>query len=340
MAEKLDITLLIPCYNALAYLPALVQNIEACLAQYNFSVLVIDDGSTDGSLAYLQAWQNDSVTLLENEENKGLIYTLNRGLEAINTKYIARLDADDLMTLDRLKTQVSYMEKYENVVLCGSNFVSFGNEKEEISTNSLTDEELQVALLFRCPFLHSSVMMRNEILQKYALLYEKKYIHAEDYALWIALQKFGKIVNLPQVLTKRCEHTNQITQQYAQGMKATTLAIYTQQLQKIGISPTEQELEIHYVLTRSAPEAPTLAYLQSIDAWLCRLQQANAQYLAYPAPHFTQYLQELWLRHMAGKAGVGKGFYRLFTQSPLSPYRTYSLWQRVKFWVKCWLSDR
>ncbi|TAE19962.1 MAG: glycosyltransferase family 2 protein [Bacteroidetes bacterium] len=338
--EKLDVTLLIPCYNALAYLPALVQNIEACLQKYSFAVLVIDDGSTDGSLAYLQSWQNEFVTLLKNEENKGLIHTLNRGLERINTKYIARLDADDLMFLDRLKTQVTYMDKHEDVVLCGSWFVSFGNDVEEISKNPVEDEELHVALLFRCPFLHSSVIMRNSVLKKNALLYEKKYLHAEDYALWIALQKFGKIVNLPQVLTKRREHTHQITQQYAQGMKATTLTIYAQQLQKIGILPTEQELEMHYALTRSAPETPTLAYLQNIDAWLCKIQQANAQYKAYPEPALTHYLRELWLRHMAGKAGVGKYFYRLFAQSPLSPYKDYTSWGKTKFWVKYWLSDR
>lgn len=329
-----NLTVIIPIYNGINFLFESV-NILLKINKTNFYILLIDDGSTDGSYEYLKNIHDERIILLKNNENKGLIYTLNKAISITNTKYIARLDADDIILPDRLEKQVIFMENNPEVVMAGTWAVSFGDVKETTVGYATDNNTLKSQLLFYCPFIHPTIILRTAILKKNNLFYDNDYPHAEDYELWTRLQKYGKIANIPEVLVKRRIHKEQITKLKSAEMLTSTLKIYEKQLSALNIFPTQEELNIHYSVTRTHSEKITLAYLQKIDDWLTKIYKANAQHKAYPEPELINYLKEIWLKNMAGYTYFGLPFFNLFSKAILSIYKDYSYWQKIKFWIKC-----
>jgi hypothetical protein len=65
------------------------------------------------------------------------------------------------------------------------------------------------------------------------------------------------------------------------------------------------------------------------------LAEANQKTRHYPEPEFTDLLTQLWYKNTAGLYHLGLEFGKVFSQSPFSEYKDYSLWQKIKFWAKC-----
>lgn len=112
------ITFLIPAHNAMPFLP---YALESALAQTatDFDVLVIDDGSSDGTLEYLRSVKDARLRVLS-QENRGLVATLNRGLQEISSPYVARLDADDVAAPNRLQLQMELLEQHPELAAVGA----------------------------------------------------------------------------------------------------------------------------------------------------------------------------------------------------------------------------
>src|SRR5688572_29034662 len=102
------ITVLMPVYNAASFLR---EAIESILQQTfrDFEFLIIDDGSTDESIAIVQAYKDPRIRFLQNDANVGIAATLNRGIEMASCELIARMDADDISYPTRLQKQYDYM---------------------------------------------------------------------------------------------------------------------------------------------------------------------------------------------------------------------------------------
>ena len=120
------VSVCVPVYNAAPYLR---ECIDSILAQSfaDFELLLADDGSTDDSRAIIRSYADPRVRLIEREHD--YIATLNALLDAARGKYVARMDADDRMLKDRLRTQVDYMEATPRstswAVVC---FISVSNQ--------------------------------------------------------------------------------------------------------------------------------------------------------------------------------------------------------------------
>jgi glycosyltransferase involved in cell wall biosynthesis len=116
------ITVLMPVYNGEDYLR---DSIESILSQtyLNFEFIIIDDGSTDSSLEIINSYakQDKRIIVRKNEHNIGLAKSLNAGIKLAKGRYIARQDADDLSSADRLDIQLSYALSHPQVDLIGSN---------------------------------------------------------------------------------------------------------------------------------------------------------------------------------------------------------------------------
>jgi glycosyltransferase involved in cell wall biosynthesis len=104
------LTVGLPVYNAMPFLP---QTLESLLRQTHedFDLLVIDDGSTDGSLDYLKSVKDQRLRLLS-QENRGLVATLNRMLEETHTPWLVRHDADDIAFPERLALTNEQISRY------------------------------------------------------------------------------------------------------------------------------------------------------------------------------------------------------------------------------------
>ena len=190
-----------PTYNAEQYVS---QAIESTLKQSfsDFEFIIIDDGSTDNTRSIINSYDDSRIKLVEN--NHDFIGSLNMGLDLARGKYIARMDADDIMNIDRLNIQYSLMEAKSDIDICSSWMQPFGeNIPRGAVSRSLSgkiDNPL-LQLLQACIFFHPTIMMKTEFIRKNKLEYQKNFIYAEDYKLWIDAAKCNGVFYIePQPL--------------------------------------------------------------------------------------------------------------------------------------------
>lgn len=189
--NEITISVLLPAYNAERFIAGAI---ESVLSQSfpHFELLILDDGSTDSTREIAQKYRDRRVKLIECPHN--FIATLNRGIELSRGKYIARIDADDLMHVDRLKMQYHLMEEAPELTLCSS-WASCYNEKTGSSqvSRGLSGlvEDPDIAFLGMNVVMHPTVMIRRTFLAEHSLQYSEGYPGAEDYKLWVDMALRG-----------------------------------------------------------------------------------------------------------------------------------------------------
>ncbi|MGL5269675.1 MAG: glycosyltransferase family 2 protein, partial [Selenomonadaceae bacterium] len=110
----------LPFYNDEKTLRYTIQSI--LLQSYtDWELILLDDGSTDGSLAIAKSIKDKRVRVVSDNENKGLAVRLNEIANLANGQYLARMDADDLMHPDRIKEQVLFLEENPEIDVVGTN---------------------------------------------------------------------------------------------------------------------------------------------------------------------------------------------------------------------------
>lgn len=199
--ENPKVTVLMPVYNGEEHLR---EAIESILNQTfaNFEFLIINDGSTDSSASIIESYKDKRIRLINNEENLKLIRTLNKGLELAKGEYIARMDCDDISLPHRLEKQVAFMEANRDVGILGSAMLAFSTNQTIAVYTPEIFEEIKIELIFACPMIHPSVLMRCSVLKEHGLRYDINYTHAEDYKLWSEAVKHVKLHNLNDILIK------------------------------------------------------------------------------------------------------------------------------------------
>ncbi len=203
------ISVLLPVHNGEKYLSSAVDSI---LAQSfaDFELLIIDDGSTDNSLAILRDYEKkDARIRLKSRENKGLVASLNEMIGDARGVWIARMDADDIAFPQRFARQLEWLQK-TGADVCGSRAELFGAAGSRILRYPQSDEAIKAALLFDTPFAHPSVMIKTE--RAKALGYDGAWNKAEDYDLWERAARVGwRMTNVPEVLVRYRRHGGQIS---------------------------------------------------------------------------------------------------------------------------------
>lgn len=136
------ISVVVPCYNAGRYLEASLASIFA--QDYpNFEVIIVDDGSSDGSLERLQELQGRYPFTLIAQANSGVSAALNRGLACATGKYVATPDLDDLMLPHSLSVRAEYLEGHPDTPCVGA-LVSFIDEHGNWIKNEDADSVLEL----------------------------------------------------------------------------------------------------------------------------------------------------------------------------------------------------
>jgi glycosyltransferase involved in cell wall biosynthesis len=204
-----QVTILMPVYNGAAFLREAVDSILSQTFR-EFTLLIIDDGSTDDSWNVLGSFNDSRISLVRNPDNLGLIATLNKGISLASTDLIARMDCDDIAKPDRLEKQVVFMDRNANIHILGTWFEIIGTTR--IQRPPTATEACRVELLNGTVLGHPTVMFRKSALTSKGLSFNAEAIHAEDYRLWIDSQLAGlNIANLPNVLLSYRMHAGQVS---------------------------------------------------------------------------------------------------------------------------------
>lgn len=192
------VSVLMSVYNGERFLR---EAIDSILAQTfgDFECILIDDGSTDGTAEMLDTYTDPRLVRLKNETNIGLTRSLNRGLEAAQGDYIARMDGDDVSESGRFAGQVAYLDAYPDVVALGTWFRCYDEQGIQVGESEIPSDPALIAWLmgWQCAIGHATVMMRREsVLALGGYDVERRY--AQDYDLWTRLiMSGGKVSVLP-----------------------------------------------------------------------------------------------------------------------------------------------
>ncbi len=212
----IDISVIMPVFNEEKYLH---EAIDSILHQTfdRFEFIIIDDASTDNSLAVIQSYSDERIVLICNEQNIGNYPSRNKGLEIAVGKYICVMDADDVAYPQRLELQYQYLEACPDLWILGTGLdFSIPGMKWTLPSSH---EQLMIGLLQGNVSLHSSLMIRTDVMRKYGG-YDEKYVYSSDYDLMSRFSLAGKVENLPEVLMMYRWHASQISQLHQDEQKA------------------------------------------------------------------------------------------------------------------------
>jgi glycosyltransferase involved in cell wall biosynthesis len=181
--------------------------IESIVAQtyFDWDMILVDDGSTDGTGALLDAWAacDSRLSVIHNDRNLGLAPSLNRAWRVARGELIARMDADDVSLPERLQTQVEFLRAHPEIDVVGSGAYLLDDDGQPrgISLRAAEHEQLIANMYREVPFIHPSVMMRRRFLEALDG-YDPRLRRGQDYDLWSRGHRRFRYANLSLPLIK------------------------------------------------------------------------------------------------------------------------------------------
>lgn len=207
------ISVVMPVFNGGIHLAKAVDSIISQTFT-NFEFIIINDGSTDDTLEILTNYRKSEPRIkILSRENKGLIETLNEGINLAVGKYIARMDSDDISLPFRFERQVEFLDSHEDYVAIGvrADLIDVDDQSLCSFGNWTTHDEIDSEHIKGVggPIVHPSSMIRRETLM---LIngYSNEYPHAEDLDLFLRLAEHGKLANIPEILFQYRQHMDSI----------------------------------------------------------------------------------------------------------------------------------
>lgn len=182
---------------------------------YPRELIFVEDGSTDGSVEIIRKYLHYRfIRLIDLKKNHGFANALNIGIAAVTSKYIARVDPDDVLMPDRLKMQFDYMESHPEVDVLGGNVVYFRYEtKKNVFRSNFLPEHEQIFRAYRSGdhgIQHPTVLVRSDVFKKYA--YNQATYPAEDYDVFARMIFDGKrFANLGLPVNRMRVHAGSIS---------------------------------------------------------------------------------------------------------------------------------
>lgn len=240
----MPISIGIPFYNAEPYLADAIRSVFAQTYQ-DWELILVDDGSTDRSLEIAHSLEDSRVRVISDGKNRKLAYRLNQITSLSRYDYLARMDADDLMSPHRLESELSVLESNLSLDLVTTGVCSLSNDNKPIGVRVKNDTrpiDAKDLLLGRSGIVHAAVLGRKSWFLRNP--YKLTDVLAEDYELWLsAFSKNDlKIHIIPEPLYYYRESGN-IT-------KHKMLTAYNSQRQilkrygHLGFSPTMEKIAI------------------------------------------------------------------------------------------------
>jgi glycosyltransferase involved in cell wall biosynthesis len=207
-----EISILLPVLNAAATLPACLRSV-AHQTHRGWECILVDDGSSDASRALAErAAAGDGRFRVISTPHRGLVSALNTGIEHCRGRYVARMDADDLMLRNRLEQQAAALEAAPDLAAVGAHIRLFprrevrdGMRSYEHWLNGIDSRErVRADAWVECPIAHPTLFIRREALVAFGY---RDFGWPEDYDLFLRLHGAGHALGVvsQHLLAKRCD---------------------------------------------------------------------------------------------------------------------------------------
>lgn len=251
--------------------------VDSALAQEftNFELIVVDDGSTDGTAELLEAYR-PKVRLLR-QANRGVSAARNRGIAAARGQLIAFLDSDDLWLPQKLSTQVEFFRAHPDALIAQTeeSWVRNGRRVNPGKRHRKRSGMIFEPSLDLCLVSPSAVMVRRTLFDRVGL-FDEGLPACEDYDLWLRVSCRIPIhlIDIP-LIVKRGGHPDQLSR--AWGLDQYRIASIRNLLQGVRLSVDQRTAAIRVLIRKCR-----------VYAGGCRKRGRLAE-----AEHFERLAQEL-----------------------------------------------
>lgn len=209
------VSIAIPFYNAEKYLS---QAINSVINQTytNWILFLVDDGSKDSSLNIAKDFEkkDERIKVFSDGQNKNLGFRLNEIPSLVNTKYLARMDADDIMHPNRIEKQVEVLESHPEIDVLGTNAYSIDENNKVIGIRMAYENEEVVNVQH---FIHPTIIAKTDWFRQNP--YDVDAVRLEDAELWYRTHKDNVFRVLTSPLLFYREFSGEYYKKYLKGYK-------------------------------------------------------------------------------------------------------------------------
>ncbi|MFC1775252.1 glycosyltransferase family 2 protein [Patescibacteria group bacterium] len=335
--KKPIVTVLMPVYNGEEYLK---EAIDGVLNQTftDFEFFILNDGSTDNGENIIKSYTDPRIKLINSDKNRGQAEIINEALDIVQSKYVVRVDCDDICLPKRLQTQVDFMDKNPEIGISGTWAKVMGKQTKKYIKPPSDFEKIKVTMLFNTAMMQPSTIMRREMLDKYNLRYDKTFKYSGDYEFWTRAIQYFPITNIKKVLFLYRMHEKSVSNLYSDIQKQNSLKNKLNQLKKINVIPSEEELIIHQNIYKPI-EYKIDDFLNQTETWLVKLINQNKKIKYCEELQFSEIISKRWLKVCNINANYNLKIFKRFWDSILRKKLNWfdlGNWKNLtRFFLKC-----
>ena len=237
-ARRPAATAFLTVYNERDAAPAAVRSLLGQTLR-DIEVLVVDDGSTDDTVAVVEALGDDRVRVVRGGR-LGRAGALALAAREARGAILANLDADDFAFPDRLKEQVAFFDAHPDHVWVGTAVDRVDRQRGEHTARVYPESDAAVRRLSaKCiPYCHSAVAFRRSLVDG-GVNYDPQVPYLIDFEFFLRAAAVGKVANLPAVLTRRTLRDESYFQsRFGRGEQNRALArLCASAVRRFGLSP-------------------------------------------------------------------------------------------------------
>jgi glycosyltransferase involved in cell wall biosynthesis len=302
--SKPRVTVFLPVFNRAQLLPSAI---ESVLSQSfgDFELLIVDDGSTDGSSEVARSYADPRIRLVVSASNQGIPRTRNLGLELARGEYLANADSDDWSYPQRLARQVGFLDAHPEIAAVGSWALktdASGARTRGPLLRPTGPRAIRGRILFATCFKNPTMVARTEVVREFG--FRDQFVICSDIDLWSRISEKYALANLPEFLV-RYRPGGTSHQPDAPGA-AMRRMLARDMLTTFGMDFDDSDVERHVALRNFSGLRPTRDYLEWADRWLRGLVRQNALNRWYPEPEFGRTIAERWLLLQLRALGTGQ----------------------------------
>jgi len=209
------VSIVIPCYNHEDFVQDSIQSVIEQTYE-NIELIIIDDGSKDGSVAKIQQMiesceQRFVRFEFRSRPNKGLSATLNEAIEWCQGKYFAALASDDVILENKTKIQVKFLEEHKDIlaVFGGVKSINENNKELKVSLGEAKLYNFKRIIMHKYDLPAPTQMMRLESVIKIGGY--DSHIIIEDWYMWLKLSRWGGVFYMNEIFALYRQHDNNIS---------------------------------------------------------------------------------------------------------------------------------
>ncbi|MCL4354518.1 glycosyltransferase [Patescibacteria group bacterium] len=209
--DKPLVSVVIPVYNEYHFLRCSLNSVVN-QTYSNYEVVLVDDCSSDGSCDILKEYEQrySNIRVYRNKSNKGVSETAKKAIMHSKGDFIARMDADDIMSPIRLEKQVEYLLQHKKTVALGGQVLMIDEENRVTGKKffPLKHEDIYKFISRFIPIQQATLMIARNRLPEDFKYYVDGMNTAEEVELFFKLFQHGKVENLKDVLLFYRLHSN------------------------------------------------------------------------------------------------------------------------------------